>query len=270
MIAFRFIVGLTLSMCFIACTQVSNNQDNTTRGDGGENQKSSSKLRVAAAANLRFVLKDLKADFEQINNEEIEVIYASSGKLCSRISNGAPFDVFLSANMKFPRVLVKEDLTANEPVVYARGALILWSTTVPDFKGGMKRMLDDDIDKIAVATDKNAPYGEAALQALKSSGIYDKIVSKLVYGESVSQVNQYVMGESVAIGITNKSVVFGKLQGKGIWFDIDTSLYTPIDQGIVITKYGAQNHPTQSQLLQDYLFSESAQEIFTKYGYLAP
>ncbi|MBL4657198.1 MAG: substrate-binding domain-containing protein, partial [Flavobacteriales bacterium] len=116
MIAFRFIVGLTLSMCLIACTQVSNNQDNTTRGDGEENQKSSSKLRVAAAANLRFVLKDLKADFEQINNEEIEVIYASSGKLCSQISNGAPFDVFLSANMKFPRVLVKEDLTANEPV----------------------------------------------------------------------------------------------------------------------------------------------------------
>lgn len=227
-------------------------------------------LTVAAAANLRFVLVELEKDYERKNKTKINVILASSGKLCSQISNGAPFDVFMSANMKFPHSLVEENMTSGKPVVYALGSLILWTVKLQELNGGLNRLLESDIDKIAIATDKNAPYGKAALEALKASNIYDKVKSKLVYGESVSQVNQYIVSESVEVGITNKSVVIGKMEGQGTWVEIDHELYAPIKQGFVITKYGEKHHLKESKSFHDYLFTESAQKIFAKYGYLAP
>ena len=228
------------------------------------------KITIAAAANLRFALDAIELDFEKNNPIDLEIIIASSGKLYSQISNGAPFDIFMSANMKYPLSLFHNKLTAEKPIVHALGSLIMWTTKDLDLSDGLNRLLEDDIKKIAIASDKNAPYGSAAVEALKSAKLYDKIASKLIYGESVSQVNQYVSSESVDVGLTNKSVIFGKLEDEGVWKDVDHSLYHQLEQGIVVTNYGQVHHPKESQVFLNYLFTPSAQKILANYGYLAP
>ncbi|HIA06432.1 MAG TPA: molybdate ABC transporter substrate-binding protein [Flavobacteriales bacterium] len=259
-----------LVVLLVGCAQPADKQEESGEASSSEIDAAGEKLTVAAAANLRFVLAELEIDFEKNNATDLEIIFASSGKLTSQIINGAPFDVFLSANMKFPLKLVKEKMTTGKPIVYALGTLIMWSTKDLDLSKGLSCLLDDDIEKIAIASDKNAPYGSAALEALKSAQVYSKIESKLVYGESVSQVNQYVKSESVDVGLTNKSVIIGMTQDNGIWHDVDTALYTQIDQGIVITNHGEEHRGVDCQTFLNYLFSPSAQEIFAKYGYLAP
>jgi len=265
-----FQLVLLLVVLLVGCTQPADKQEDSGKTVSPEIDNTDGKLTIAAAANLRFVLAELESDFEKNNTTDLEIIYASSGKLTSQIINGAPFDVFLSANMKFPLALFKENLTTGEPMVYALGTLIMWSTKDLDLSKGLNRLLEDDIEKIAIASDKHAPYGSAALEALKSAQVYSKIESKLVYGESVSQVNQYVKSESVDVGLTNKSVVIGMTQDNGIWHDVDTALYTQIEQGIVITNRGAEHRGKDCQTFLNYLFSSTAQEIFAKYGYLAP
>ena len=259
-----------LLLLLSACSLYPEDRQDKSKISEDEISENSEKLTVAAAANLRFVLEELAVDFERQNSVDLAITFASSGKLCSQIINGAPFDVFLSANMKFPQALYTEGATKKEPRVYALGTLVMWSTKVEDLSSGLQRLMDDDISKIAIASDRNAPYGSAALEALRASAIFEKIKSKLVYGESVSQVNQYVLSESVDIGLTNKSVVLGKAKGQGVWKNVDPSLYPRIEQGVVITNYGEQHHPEGCQVFLNYLFTESAQEILVKYGYLAP
>jgi molybdate transport system substrate-binding protein len=265
-----FQLVLLLVVLLVGCTQPADKQEDSGKTVSPEIDNTDGKLTIAAAANLRFVLAELESDFEKNNTTDLEIIFASSGKLTSQIIHGAPFDIFLSANMKFPLKLVQEKVVSGEPRVYALGTLIMWTTKELDLSKGLIRLLEADIEKVAIASDKNAPYGTAALEALRSAQVYSMVASKLVYGESVSQVNQYVKSESVDVGLTNKSVIIGMTQDNGIWQDVDTTLYSRIEQGIVITNHGEQHRGNACQTFLDYLFSPSAQEIFAKYGYLAP
>ena len=263
----HIVFGITL---LSSCSSGDEKHHNQSKENGNSVEIKAEKLRVAAAANLRFVLKDLKADFEKKGSVNLEIIIASSGKLYSQIINGAPYDVFLSADMKFPNTLFEQNLAAEKPSVYALGTLIIWSKKIRDLSDGMACLMRDDIRKIAIASNKNAPYGVAALESLKSAKIFKQIESKLVYGESVSQVNHYTNSETVDVGLTNKSVVLSRMKGEGVWYDVADSLYSPIQQGIIITNYGELHHSRESRSFLNYLFSDSAQEILANYGYLAP
>ncbi len=226
-------------------------------------------VTVAVAANFRFAMEELSQEFKKETGIDIKTVISSSGKLTAQIKNGAPFDVFLSANMKYPETLYREGHTTTKPKVYAYGSLVLWTLKDLDLSKGINALSDKKVQKIAIANPKNAPYGIAAINALNYYKIYKKIKPKLVYGESISQTNLYVASETADACLTAKSVVLSpKMKGKGKWIEIDKSAYKPIAQGIVITNHGVKNKDSASQKFYNFLFSHKAREILEKYGYI--
>ena len=223
-------------------------------------------LRVAAAANLQSVITVLQADFKKKTGIEIEPIVGSSGKLVAQIKNGAPFDVFLSADMTFPAALYKDGLTAEAPVVYAYGSLIICSNQDIGFENWERALLTRRIKKVAIANPAIAPYGLAAQQALTRKGILDNMKNKLVYGESISQVNTYITTGSVEVGFTTQALVKDPAnKTKLYWKAIDPKIYAPIEQGMVVLKSAANN--ANAQKFYTYLLSADAKKIFVEFGY---
>src|ERR1700761_1221103 len=149
-------------------------------------------LKVAAAANLQGIIKVLGADFTKKTGIGVDPIIGPSGNLVAQVRNGAPFDVFLSADMTFPQTLFAEGFALEKPVVYAKGSLIICSTQNLGFDNWERLLLTPAVKKIAVANPKIAPYGLAAEESLGKKGIWSEIQSKIVYGESISQVNTYI------------------------------------------------------------------------------
>ena len=149
-------------------------------------------INIAVAANVSTVIEPLKEAFSKTHPDtKINVILGSSGKLTAQISSGAPYQLFLSANMIYPQKLYDENLTVDAPKMYAKGALALLSNKARDFNTSLAVLEEEDILKIAIANPKTAPYGKAAVEALQKAQLYEKLESKLVYGESVSQTVIY-------------------------------------------------------------------------------
>jgi len=226
----------------------------------------SQELRVAVAANAQFVTQALKKVFEEETGIKTTLIISSSGKLTAQIKQGAPFDVFLSADMKYPETLYKDGLTANKPEVYAYGKLVIWTLGKTDVSKGLDVLQSPGISKIAIANPQTAPYGVAAVEAVKKAGLYANVKPELVYGESISQVNQYLLSGAAEIALTAKSVVLSPaMKNRGKWVEVDNNLYEPIAQGVVVTKTAQK---TEAQKFYRFLFSKKAQNIFKEYGYL--
>jgi len=220
---------------------------------------------------VQFTLEDLKAEFTKETGVEVKSVIGSSGKLTSQVENGAPFDVFLSADMKYPKKIYQDSFSAQAPKVYAYGVLVLWTTKDLDLSKGIAVLSDAGVQKIAIADPKVAPYGREAVNALKFYQLYDSLQKELVLGESISQANQFIATGAADIGFTAKSVVLApNMQSKGKWMEIDPKSYKPIAQGVVVLKYGDQNHSKEAHEFYDFLFSPAAQEIFKKYGYNLP
>lgn len=233
----------------------------------GCQNKTSDKLTIATAANVQFAMEELTQLFTRETGVETEIILGSSGKLLAQIKEGAPYDVFVSANMKYPDELYRLGLTKKAPEVYAKGKLVLWS--IRDSLTPSIEVLSADLVKhIAIANPKTAPYGVATKQFLNTIGVYNKIKNKLVFGESISQTNQFIISGAAEIGFTALSVVNSpKMQGKGKWMELDTKEYTPIAQGAVVIKKKGKNTDTAEQFYA-FLFSPMAQEVLRKYGYI--
>ncbi len=228
-------------------------------------------ITVATAANVQFAMAELQQKFQKEYGIRVRSVISSSGKLTAQIQSGAPFDLFLSANMKYPNYLKAHKLAVTEPKVYAYGSLVIWTLKPIELHDGLKSLTYPTIKRIAIPNPKNAPYGTQAVKAMKEAGIYDAIRPKLIYGESVSQTNQYIVSKAVDIGITAKSVVLSpKMAGKGEYIDVNPNLYTPIQQGVVILQHGQKHHPKAVKAFYDYLFSPQAQKIFKAYGYTTP
>jgi molybdate transport system substrate-binding protein len=228
-------------------------------------------LMVAAAANVQFVLEELKGAFEKDFGIIIKPIIGSSGKLTTQIENGAPFDVFLSADMEYPQAIYKEGLAAGEPKTYAYGVLVLWTLKDIDLTKGIEVITDSRVKKVAIANPQTAPYGREAVNAIKFYKLYPSVNHKLVYGESISQLNQFVASLAADIGFTAKSIVVApNMKDKGKWIEIDPKAYHPIAQGAVILKYGQDHHSEAAKKFFGFLFSDTAKEIFKKYGYTLP
>lgn len=225
-------------------------------------------IKVAVAANLQSVIKVLGSDLKSKTGITVEPIIGASGNLVAQIKNGAPFDVFLSADMGFARVLYADGFANDQPTVYATGTLIVCSTQNLDLKNWRTLLLKPEIKKIAVANTLTAPYGRAAQEALERSQLLPKVSAKFVTAESISQVNTYIFTDAVPVGFTSLSFIYDAGQRKKLyWEPIDAKLYTPIEQGMVITKYGQKNNADSAQKFYKYLLSSSAKAIFKKYGY---
>ncbi|NOQ92745.1 MAG: molybdate ABC transporter substrate-binding protein [Flavobacteriaceae bacterium] len=229
-------------------------------------QKDKSKLTIATAANMQFAMHELTKEFTKETGVICESITSSSGKLTAQIKEGAPYDVFVSADIKFPNELFQTGFTMKKPKIYAYGKLVIWtmnSQLNPDFESLTKK----HINHIAVANPKTAPYGIAAEEVLKKKNLYDKIQKKLVFGESVAQTNQFIVSYAAEIGFTAKSVVLSQNQkGKGNWKEVNENLYTPIAQGVVVLK-NRNIHIEDAHRFQDFLFSVKGKEILNKFGY---
>lgn len=225
-------------------------------------------LTVAVAANVQPAFEEIQAVFEKKTGTVIKPVIGSSGKFVAQIENGAPFDVFLSADTQYPEALAQKGLTLGEPKVYAHGTLIIWTLSGINLSQGLAALSAHSVQKIAVASPETAPYGRQAINALKNSGLYDQIKDKLVYGESIAQVNQFITSQAADVGLTAKSVIFAPNQKeKGIWVEVDKASYEPIAQAAVILKHAETHASETAQTFFDFLFSETAQEIFKKYGY---
>ena len=223
-------------------------------------------LKVAVAANLQGVIKVLAKDFKQKTGIEVEPIVGSSGNLSAQIKNGAPFDLFLSADMSFPETLFKEGFGQKEPVVYAYGSLIICSTQNIGFENWERTLLSERIKKIAIANPAIAPYGKAAEESLKLKGVLDDVKSKLVTGESIAQVNTYITTGVVDVGFTTRALI-KDAEGKTslYWKEIDPKSYTPIKQGMIIIKQTKEN--ADALKFYEYMLSPAAKTILKEYGY---
>jgi molybdate transport system substrate-binding protein len=230
---------------------------------------SAGEIKIAVAANVSYAIEPLKNAFYALYPKtNIEVILGSSGKLTAQIKNGAPYELFMSADMQYPEVLYKEAIAVTKPIVYAQGALAYFSVDPQDFTQGIKLLTDDKIQKIAIANPKTAPYGVAAVEALKHAKIYDEVKEKLVYGESISQTVAYAT-RAADIGLIAKSSLFSPSMAhfkEGVnWSDVDETLYTPIDQGMVILKKAEGN--IEVKAFYDFMLSAQARKILESFGY---
>lgn len=224
-------------------------------------------LIIAAAANVQFAMQELIDAFQKETGAPCEIVLSSSGKLTAQIQEGAPFHVFVSADMIYPEVLFKNGLTTGPPEIYAYGKLVLW-TLAEDVEPSPEGLVSDQVRHIAIANPKTAPYGTAAIEALRHFGIFEKTEPKLVYGESISQTNQFIISKTADAGFTAKSVVLSpKMKNKGHWEDVDENAYTPIAQGAVIIQRGGEEAKNEAREFYRFLFSEKARGILQAYGY---
>lgn len=229
---------------------------------------SAQNLRIAIAANLQPVIKALSKDFKNKTGITIEPIAGASGNLTSQIKNGAPFDVFLSADMTYPEALFKAGFAIRKPVVYAQGSLIICSNQDIGFENWERVLLTDRVKKLAIANPAIAPYGEAAKEALKNRGILDDIADKIIRGESIAQVNTYITTGVVDVGFTTRALVADPANKTVLyWQLIDPKLYAAIEQGMVILNHGKGN--ASAEKFYHYVLSPAAKGIFVKYGYKA-
>lgn len=226
----------------------------------------SQELKVAVAANLQGVIKVLGKDFKQKTGIEIQPIVGSSGNLSTQIKNGAPFDLFLSADMSLPENLAKEGFSTKEPTVYAYGSLIICSAQNIGFENWERLLLSRRIKRIAIANPAIAPYGKAAEESLRLKGVLDDIQSKLVTGESISQVNTYITTGTVDVGFTTRALVKDAVGKTTIyWKEIDPKSYRPIKQGMIILKQSKE--VVNAQKFYEYMLSPAAKKILKEYGY---
>ena len=230
-------------------------------------KKKSNKLVIATAANMQFAIQDLTEAFSQQTGIECETIISSSGKLTAQITEGAPFDIFVSADMKYPETLHRNGFTAAPPQIYAYGQLVLW-TMLDSLRPSIELLYNKSTKFIALANPQTAPYGLAAMEVLQHYRILAAVEDKLVYGESIAQTNQFIISGAATMGFTAKSVVLSpEMKGKGEYMEIKSDLYSPIAQGIVLLKNDEESL-FRAQQFFDFLFSSNGQSILKQYGYL--
>lgn len=226
-------------------------------------------IQIAAAANVGYVIEEIKQEFLKNRDDKINVTLASSGKLSVQIRNNAPFSIFLSADMAFAKGLKDDGFSLEEPVVYAQGVLVAFSAEKRDFQQDLMFLKSDEVKKIAIANTKTAPYGKAAKEALENVKIYKEIESKLVYADSISSTFAYALN-SADVGFIAKSALKDKKMQKykenENYIDVPASLYSPIKQGMIILKNYKDDKLTNDFF--KFLQSQKAKEIFKKYGYL--
>lgn len=226
-------------------------------------------LRIAAAADLQFAMNDLAGHCEKSTGQKISVSYGSSGNFRTQIENGAPFDLFFSADVQYPKLLISAGLAdADTLYVYAHGRLVLWAPAGANLqlpRRGFQALQDPRVTKIAIANPEHAPYGRAAVAALQKAGLYDALKAKLVYGENISQAAQFAESGSAQVGILALSLAYADSMKSGEHWEVPADLYPPLEQAAVVV-HASANKPGALAFLE-YVKSADAKEILAHYGF---
>jgi len=217
-------------------------------------------IKIATSANMHGVVAEMIGEFNKQNNVKIDIVSGASGLLSSQIELGAPYDIFVSANVKYPEHLSKTIIGAGKPEVYALGQLVLVSNTI---QPSINILKTDKVKTIGIPNPKTAPYGLHCIEVLKNYQIYENVKHKLVYGESVGQVNSFIYSGAVDIGITAISSVKGIGKSPFNWVGINKKKYSTISQSAILL------NPKNKDVKQfyDFLFSDKGQEILRHSGF---
>jgi len=240
---------------------------------GADSFASERQVAVAAAADLQFAMDDIVKEFTKARPElTVQVTYGSSGNFFSQLSNGAPFDVFLSADVDYTRQLAAHGLTVpDSEFLYAIGRIVVWvpDSSKLDLSRGVQGLRDPSVRKIAIANPRHAPYGRAAEAALKALGVYSEVESKLVFGENVSQAAQFVLSGAADAGIIALSLATAPtLAAKGRFFAIPLDSYPRMEQGGVILKSAPD--ASAARAFRDFILGREARAVLARYGFSLP
>jgi molybdate transport system substrate-binding protein len=239
---------------------------------GGSVRAQKQEVRVAAAADLKFAMGDLARQYGQHTGNSVDATFGSSGNFFSQLQNGAPFDVFFSADIDYPRKLEAAGL--GEPGTlyeYAVGRIVIWmppDATVDVAKLGWAVLLDARVQKIAIANPEHAPYGRAAVAALRKAGIYEQVAAKLVYGENISQAAQFVQSGNAQAGMVALSLATSPAMKDGKRWEIPAEMHSPIQQAAIVLK-DAKNKKAGEAFLE-FVKSEAGRATLAKYGFSFP
>lgn len=227
-------------------------------------------FRVAAASDLKFALDSVIRVFEDETSSEVTVTYGSSGKLFEQISNGAPFDIFFSADLAYPEKLQRARLTISEPKVYGTGRLVVWSSVLDPSDLKMESLVHNMKGKVAIANPQHAPYGKRAVEAMLFYNVYEKVKTRLVLGENISQTAQYLYSGAADIGIIALSVALSPPMKKlgGNYYVIPDESHLPLQQAYVLLSR-ARNNSSLSKF-DAFLSTDRARGIFRIYGFSIP
>ena len=231
-----------------------------------------SELLIAAASDLSFCIEELNGVYSTLHPEtKLKVSIGSSGNFFAQIKNGAPYDLFFSADMNFPRELVKSGLAEERSLTrYAVGKIVLWTVhTNLDIARGLELVKSPAVKRVAIANPEHAPYGQAARSALQHYDLWAAAQPKLVIGENISQTAQFVQTGSADIGIVALALVLSpQLKSQGRYFEIPPESYPPLEQGAVLTKKGAADPAAQMYI--QFIVSPQARTIFDRFGFRLP
>jgi molybdate transport system substrate-binding protein len=239
--------------------------------DGGARATQTGAVRVAAATDLKFALEELMKEFRQQRPDiRVQITYGSSGKFYPQLSNRAPYDMFLSTDMDWPRRLIREGLApADAEFVYGVGRIVIWvphSSSIDVEKLGMQSLLSPKVRKIAIANPRHAPYGRVAMAAMQSMGVYVKVHDRLVLGDSVLQAAQLVESGGADVGIITRSHALApSMRGKGRFWEVPLDAYPRREQGGVIMS-SAQDH-SAAEALRDFILGKEGKAVLGRYGF---
>ena len=225
-------------------------------------------VRVAVAANFRATLNEIITNFERDTGHTAVVSSGSSGKLYAQIKNGAPFDVFFSADVKRPKLMEDEGLAIQgSRLTYAVGRLTLWSANPDMITAEGKTVLSNGtFDHLAIANPKTAPYGTAAKHTIKALGLWDHMKDRIVQGENIGQTFQFVFSKNAQLGFVALSQVLDpKINGAGSRWDVPVNLYDPLRQQAVLLINGQNNNAAKAFL--EYIKGPKARKIIERFGY---
>ena len=231
-------------------------------------------ISIAAAADLRYALEELVRAFNVEHPEAaVSISYGSSGSYYAQLLNGAPFDLFLSADVAYPRELARRGLTAADgEFTYAEGRIVVWAaTSLPlDVESlGLEVLADRAIRRVAIANPEHAPYGRAAEAAMRAAGVFDAVAPKLVYGENISQTLQFVQSGAADAGIVALSLATAPaVASSGRYWVIPADLHPPIEQGGTIMRTAA--NPRLAYAFRRFMLSDAARALLTRYGFSLP
>jgi molybdate transport system substrate-binding protein len=230
-------------------------------------------INVAAAADLSSALQEVAANYEKRTSVAVKLSFGASGALTQQIQNGAPFDVFFSADMEYPRQLIAGGRGESATLYrYAVGKLVLWvpkDSPLDVEHKGMDVLLDPSVKKIAIANPQHAPYGRAAVAALKHYGLYEKISDRLVLGENVSQAAQFVESGNAQGGfVALAHAMAPAMQGVGKYWMIPADAYPPLDQGVVLILRSP--HRQDAAAFLEYVKTAEAAAVLRRYGFSLP
>ncbi len=228
------------------------------------------RMTVAAAADLKFAMDAMLAIFKKAYPaDDVAVVYGSSGKFYAQIQQGAPYDLYFSADIAYPRGLAQAGFAASEVKRYAVGRIVLWSASLDASQLTLAGLADPKISRIAIANPKHAPYGKRAEEALRASGVWEKVEPKLVYGENIAHTAQFVQSGNAQVGIIALSLAVNpELAQRGGYGLIPDHLHEPLEQGFIITKRAQGN--ALARRFADFVGSQPARVVLSQNGFILP